>query len=381
VTSQEFEQNYLASFKAEWSSNLKKSARSAVAQSFNGIPSSETIFAFRNSKLSKLTMLIYNKGDNAELSKQTFEKVQKLSIDAVKKLVGADANYKPNAGIAQNHLYWWATDQYLIKVESNFTETRNSFSSEYLRISFSPAIPGVNAVNIDKINNDVLTDGELKAMVSKEKSAVVIQGIPMVDQGQKGYCACAATARILNYYGRDIDQHDIAKLAVSSSMGTNPDDLKKALENISAKLRLNIDTIVRCYLGNDRDYDRLVTKVNREFEKQGFVAQNGRIKIEDLKTIFNNMAMSDNRYKDFKKGVINSIDKGRPLAWALYLGIIPELDIPQAQGGHMRLIIGYDDTKNEIYYSDSWGAGHEKKIIDMASAFYVSMALWEIRPR
>lgn len=27
----------------------------------------------------------------------------------------------------------------------------------------------------------------------------------------------------------------------------------------------------------------------------------------------------------------------------------------------MRLIIGYDEKENIIYYSDSWGAGHERK--------------------
>ena len=71
----------------------------------------------------------------------------------------------------------------------------------------------------------------------------------------------------------------------------------------------------------------------------------------------------------------------RSKSWALQLGIVEEKDIPQAKGGHMRIILGYNEATEEIYYSDSWGAGHEKKSMDMKSAFWISMALWEIRPR
>ncbi|MFR4224380.1 MAG: hypothetical protein ACLT38_12745 [Akkermansia sp.] len=40
---------------------------------------------------------------------------------------------------------------------------------------------------------------------------MVIQDIPMVDQGQKGYCVVATAARIFAYYGMDyVDQHELA---------------------------------------------------------------------------------------------------------------------------------------------------------------------------
>ena len=38
-------------------------------------------------------------------------------------------------------------------------------------------------------------------MVIKDPDgAVYIGGVPMVDQGRKGYCACAATIRLLRAY-------------------------------------------------------------------------------------------------------------------------------------------------------------------------------------
>ena len=61
--------------------------------------------------------------------------------------------------------------------------------------------------------------------------------------------------------------------------------------------------------------------------------------------------------------------------------MVPEKNIPQASGGHMRIIIGYNKISGKLYYTDTWGAGHEKKSMDMASAFFVSYAVWEISPR
>ena len=75
------------------------------------------------------------------------------------------------------------------------------------------------------------------------------------------------------------------------------------------------------------------------------------LKAKELKVVFADMASKDSRYKDFKKGIIRSINLGRPLVWALQLGIIPENGIPQASGDHMRLIIGYDEITEEVYYS------------------------------
>ncbi|MCM8533312.1 MAG: C39 family peptidase, partial [Lentisphaeraceae bacterium] len=174
--------------------------------------------------------------------------------------------------------------------------------------------------------------------------------------------------------------HDIAKLASSSAMGTNPDDLKKALEVISSKLRLHTNDIVKCYRGNQKDRDRFDIKLGRMYKKLGY-NYNPPYKVSELQEAFKVMADDESRFKDFKRGIIRLIDKGQPVVWALQLGIIPESDVPQAAGGHMRLIIGYNEIEDIIFYTDSWGAGHELKAMKITDAFWVSMALWEIRPR
>ena len=49
-------------------------------------------------------------------------------------------------------------------------------------------------------------------------------------------------------------------------------------------------------------------------------------------------------------------------------------------GSHMRLIIGYDPKARLIYYTDSWGPGHEMKKMDPAEAWAATMALFVMEP-
>lgn len=60
-----------------------------------------------------------------------------------------------------------------------------------------------------------------------------IDSIPMVDQGDKGYCAAATLARVLQYYGYSIDMHAMADLAKTEAMGgTKKEDIIKAMRRI-----------------------------------------------------------------------------------------------------------------------------------------------------
>jgi hypothetical protein len=47
---------------------------------------------------------------------------------------------------------------------------------------------------------------------------------------------------------------------------------------------------------------------------------------------------------------------------------------------HMRLITGYCDN-GDIIYSDSWGKGHEKKVIAQADAIAITNRLFTLEPR
>ena len=54
--------------------------------------------------------------------------------------------------------------------------------------------------------------------------------------------------------------------------------------------------------------------------------------------------------------------------------------LPLALTQHMRLIIGYNDKKKEVIYTDSWGAGHEKKRMPSDWAFVATHCLIALTP-
>jgi hypothetical protein len=82
----------------------------------------------------------------------------------------------------------------------------------------------------------------------------------------------------------------------------------------------------------------------------------------------------------FMREVQTRIDGGVPLLWSVMLGIVKEEKAPQAFGGHMRLIIGYNAKTDEILYSDSWGFGHELKRMALPDAWTITTGVDAIEP-
>ena len=86
-------------------------------------------------------------------------------------------------------------------------------------------------------------------------------------------------------------------------------------------------------------------------------------------------------FKNFQSDIIKHVDMGIPLIWCVILGIVNEKGLPQAEGGHMRIISGYNKEKGEIIYSDSWGKGHENKKMPMDDAWTITTGLYSFDPR
>ena len=114
------------------------------------------------------------------------------------------------------------------------------------------------------------------------------------------------------------------------------------------------------------------------FKALGVMYTNGRM----YEMGRDNRAGRELEYKDFEKHVKNYVDDGIPLLWALTLGRFPEEPAisPQTQGGHMRMIIGYNEDSDHVVFTDSWGAGHEKKRMKMRDAFSATHGLFIMQP-
>jgi len=70
-----------------------------------------------------------------------------------------------------------------------------------------------------------------------------------------------------------------------------------------------------------------------------------------------------------------------PVVWSVVMGFVEEQpSVRQSFGGHMRLIVGYNERVGTVIYSDSWGAGHERKEMAVGDAVAITRALYTIAP-
>jgi len=239
----------------------------------------------------------------------------------------------------------------------------------------------------------IVAKAKVRAHVKKNADGDVwIDAVPMVDQGQKGYCAAATSERVLRYYGYNIDEHEIAQAAGTTAHGgTSTSEMVETVRAVGSKCRLGFSSIISP-AGSMRDLENEIQRYNKaakaagspQLSKDAFLSGGvfniGAMRQEMEPKIVKNARIKDPRYRKFLTGVKTQVDQGIPVFWGVTLGMFPEPGLPQTAGGHMRLIVGYNAKTHEIIYSDSWGAGHELKRMPEDWAFAITDNAFFLRP-
>ena len=350
----------------------------------------EVIFEFKDGTLTGLTLSIWNKGDSEEISKTVYQSKVTAVTNALNtrlsvrgKDIGKDQN---NASKAMRMR--WESPETMAQLEYSFTEDLVStgakrqrvFNPEFIRLRLTPkgkAVMGSAVANTAKVGAAALV-----ARVKKLPNGdVYIDGVPMVDQGEKGYCAVASSERVMRYYGIQCDQHDLAQAADASSHGTRPGDLEDALHKLQGKFKIRVRDLVKF---DYQDHLRLIRAYNKEAGKlEGKIWTEDEWYFEPDVDIYREARCRNNACEKFQKMIVEATNRGLPLLWALRLGLYPENGekAPQSGGGHMRTIIGYNAKTGEIIFSDSWGAGHEMKRIKARDAWAATLGLYLVEPQ
>ena len=314
----------------------------------------------------------YNKGDDGSLDKEGFENLLKAAKEAltcemsvepkVRKVGAKDAGVKPRAWV-------WSNENCAVMLEAFSSGSGKRYMAEFIRLSIAPTLDDLERGGA----SDTARKSELKEHVrTDDDGSVWIGDIPMVDQGEKGYCVPASLSRVFAYYGVDgVDQHALAALCKSSGDGgTTLEDMSKAIKTISNSFHMSIKQWNWVDLKKiEKDYIKIA---NREKVYSDMLNPSILLKVIKSKTAITKKAMKDVR---------GFVDAGVPIVWAVMLGLYPEEGLPQAGGGHMRLIIGYNEKTRQIIYSDSWGARHEKKSMPLDQACAITQALFVLRPQ
>ena len=403
--------------------------RRADAVSCFGFESYETVIRFGEEKgIDSVEMSLYNIGGVEQLEEKDFgdgHKVRHLkrserdiSREEFMKIVKVvSERLTPKGAKAPK-----ATDGAMRTAETAFKEMvwKKSLSGGEARLSWSYSQKGKNTATFKpgfiklkvsrplegkaaKPTKTKVAAGSKKITdnICKDSRGTFLDNVPMVDQGAKGYCAAATSERVLKYYGVDVDEHEIAQMAgTDADKGTSTKSMKDAVERIGRKFRL---ATVICYGDFDEGAAKRIDGICEEVAKYNKAAKKLKckpitddvyIRHEGNMTYYDSAAVDQAMepkvlvdmktklpgFKKFKKDVVDQINKGIPLFWGVKLGVAAEPEIPQTMGYHMRLIIGYNDKKGEVIYTDSWGAGHELKKMRYDWAWTITKSLFYLKP-
>ena len=389
--------------RTQWLSAQKEQARffGNYAMWGGAIPVKEAVAEFQNGKLFRVNLSLFNRGDvgSGFASRAEFEK----QLEAWKTAITAKAGVQPvdlgrqNASAVKATGFSWSKAPSVFLLEYSVVKdakvTGVQFRPEFVRLrvsAFQKQIGlGASAATLASAGKRV-SKTSLLANITKDPSGdVFLKNVPMVDQGPKGYCAVATTERVFRYYGMPVDQHEMAQVAnTGAGGGTNPEAMLKALTALQGRLHVHVRAISKW---DYAEFTRMITDYNREAKRNKKPEINlAGMRTIDIGEIYGSMdpaSLKESKtvkkkgdFERFKREVAEKIDKGIPVMWGVELGLYPEAEIPQAKGGHMRLIIGYNNKTNEIIYSDSWGAKHAMKRMPSDNAFPMTTGLYFMEP-
>jgi hypothetical protein len=322
------------------------------------VPLEEAVVDFADGKVNVVTFSVFNRGDGGEITKEEFEKRFKACGAGMSKALVA----KPSVTKADrqqgllSECYRWASPAGIAVLEYNegaLVDQPREFLR--LRVSRKGAAGGLAAAMLASRGGAAVKLSDLpKNVVKEEDGSVLVTGLPMVDQGNKGYCVVASVQRLFEYFGIGADMHQIAAVSgADPEKGTSTMAMAQELDKIDYrfKTRLKILGMTAQRVGFvqvERDF-----VVGRPIDEAAFM-----------------------------KMVRTYVNNGLPLLWSLELGLFkeePDLN-PQAAGGHMRIITGYNDKDQSIIFSDSWGAGHERKRMNMSEGYQATRGLFALQP-
>ena len=382
--------------------------------SFLGFSVYEIIMKFYSGSANCVTVSLYNRGDAGELAKTDFE-ARVAAIDkAVSSWSGQKGSLKPPQKLKSNmeleSKVWALTNLFLeMKWSSSKRavlgqapdqpaapgEEIKGFRAEYIQVILTPRNQQKGVGNPAAASPAPAGSGssiEIRKNVRKDQDGFMfIDNIPMVDQGQRGYCAVATAERLLKYYGKDIDQHTLAQLAdTRTGGGTSAEAMFDMLRKMGVKFGIKAKIHVNF---NAKVFLNIIEKYNQQAKKEKKAAidpfQEILISADKVYESMDPGILRRSRcerdqvaFRNFLADIEKCVDQGIPLAWSVMLGIVQENPrLPQDRGGHMRIISGYNKATREIIYSDSWGAGHERKIMSFEDAWTITGGLYSLDPR
>lgn len=322
------------------------------------VPVEEAVVDFEDGRFLGVTISVYNRGDGRSISAEDFEaRYREVGRHLGEALATRPTRResRPSHGLLTDGWMWISARGKAVLEHNAEAPPKGDGEIEFLRLRFARRDAGgiYEAATQERASAAVRLSELPRNLVRSDEGDVFIPSIPMVDQGAKGYCVVASVQRLFEYYGIPADMHQLAQITgADPDRGTSPIETTRELRAIDYRFRTR-------------------------FECHAVRHGSGLVQLVDNQYVGREVPEAQ-----FHRIVKRSIDEGVPVLWALELGLFPEEPPSRIQtgGGHMRLIIGYNERSNRYLFTDSWGAGHEFKSMDADHAYRATLGVFTLKP-
>jgi len=308
-------------------------------------------------RLTRIDLFFANKGDNVDKKRSNigaFRRRLRTDHHALEKLLNDSVGRSQRAVLASSatshQLPAWTIGRCALVIDYS--------PDEYLIMHLVPT--GALGKRHDPVAAPAPVRRNFAKRVKRDDSGdVYIEGVPMVNQGQKGYCVPATVERLTRYFGvSGIDMHKLAERAnTRSGGGTTVKGMLRSVHKLLAGSGLQVRSAGRLSKGTIADF------VDRGLPLMWFHYST----------------------PEFRKRIDHSlVSRGRatPEGWRRELRR-QRLIKRGTQGPHVALIIGYNKKSGEVAISNSWGEQHRIEWVRFADMEQISQSgdLFVVQPR
>lgn len=313
-------------------------------------PYSAVLYGGANGNSSHLSLVFANKGDYGSklgMGEDHFKKIRPdeappTSLDEAIELDAKIINQSLSGALGDPSEQYYGEKEDKRRVQRwDYGEHSFILSEEESEYTSLLIVPKSVADNQGKIA--FVKDSDLKSIVAanvikSENGDTVIKNIPMVDQGPKGYCAPATFERAMRYMLVPADMYLLATLATQPGGGTNTSRLADSAKRIIRSKARRIKDL-------DLKQDLKIRTVQKYIDKGVPILWQMR-SLEGYNKIANERTKERAKTSDLESWAqtisteAEKVQKGFERAYEKH---------------HICMIIGYNETTNEVAVSDSWG--------------------------
>ena len=340
-----------------------RARRGEVFTLFGAMPFSLALYADSDGKVHQLSAVYANKGDfgstagfgedhfsqSGETAPSDLADAMQRDFEALSKKLtegfGEATKQRFGEGKSRRTVQrWdWKDISILLALEED----------EFVNLTIVPSSLADTGGKTERVDDTSLKARLSSAVERSENGDVLIKGIPMVDQGPKGYCVPATFERAMRFMGMDADMYLLAMVGQSSAGGgTSPtlliDEVKSQVYRKARRTR-------------DDQLDKLsIGKLARYIDKGTPV----------MWTMY-----SLSEYNELANK--NTAERKKVDSWSHWKEkIMSQSEAydrrePRPGNYHICMIIGYNEKTNELAVSDSWGSRYELRWVPLEVANWV----------